>query len=151
MYLFLRRAVFLIAEVVAFALMMTAPMVADHLEGSQQATGKPEHSLSGIDVYKTTIAEVIKVYGAPTSKRDIPAEGVKDGVGGERNYIWERKGLRLGAWTYYHNDRKTGVNSVDVWGTAPSEGLDRVVSGIETRKAAICTAWRSPKSYWLAR
>jgi hypothetical protein len=124
------RGVIAVIEVVALALFLATPMAADHLEGKQQAPGKPEHMLSGIDVYKTTIAEVIKMYGEPTSKRDIPAEGVKKGVGGERNYIWERNGLRLGAWTYYHDDQEAGVNGVDVWGTAPNEGLGKSGRGL---------------------
>jgi hypothetical protein len=71
-----------IAEVVAIGLIMTTPMTADHLEKKLQALGKPEHMLSRVK-FKTTIAEVIKIYGEPTDKRDVPAQGVKDGVGGE--------------------------------------------------------------------
>lgn len=119
-----------IAEVVAIALIMTTPMAADHLEGKLQALGKPEHMLSGIDVYKTTIAEVIKIYGEPTGKRDVPAEGVKDGVGGERNYTWEKKGLRLAVWTGYHNDRESGVYSVDAWGATSNDGLGKSARGL---------------------
>jgi len=119
-----------VVEVVAFALMVIVPTAADHLEGKLQAVGKPEHMLSGIDVYKTTIAEVIKIYGEPTSKRDLPAEGVKDGVGGQRNYTWEKKGLRLAAWTWYHNDHESAVDGVDVWGPGPYEKLGETGRGL---------------------
>jgi hypothetical protein len=127
---FSREAVVLIAVVAAFVLLTTAPVNADHLEGKQQALGRPEHMLSGIDVYKTTIAEVIKKYSEPTSKRNTPAEGVKDGVGGYRDYIWEIRGLRLLAGTGYHNDHESGVYSVDVWGTSPNEELGKSGRGL---------------------
>jgi hypothetical protein len=127
---FWRRGVFVFAVVAALAFLAAVPMTADHLEGKQQALGKPEHMLSGIDVYKTTIAEVIKMYGEPTSKRDIPAEGVKDGVGGTRDYIWERKGLRLLAGTGYHNEHESEVYNVDVWGSAPEGELGKSGRGL---------------------
>jgi hypothetical protein len=104
----------------AFLFIAAGSLAADHLEGKQQALGKPERMLSGIDVSKSTVAEVIQMYGKPASKRDIPAEGVKDGTGGERNYVWERGGIRLGVWTYYHNDHESAVDAVDVWGKSPS-------------------------------
>ncbi len=127
---FMGNLVVVIAEVVALALMMPVPMVADHLEGKLRAPGQPEHMLSGIDVYKTTIAEIIKIYGEPTSRRDVPAEGVKDGVGGERNYTWEKNGLRLAVWTGYHDDYESGVYSVDVWGVTPNDGLGKSSRGL---------------------
>jgi len=103
---------------------------ADHLEGKQRATGAPEHVLCGIDVYKTAVTEVIKAYGEPTEKRDIPAVGLKDGVGGERNYTWVKVGLRLAVWTGYHNDHESSVYGVDVWGPAPQGELGKSGRGL---------------------
>lgn len=127
---FLQRFVPVIAVVAAFVFLTTAPTLADHLEGNQQALGEPEHLLSGIDVRNSTIAEIIKIYGEPTSKRDIPAEGVRDGVGGERNYIWESNGLKFGVWTGYHNEKESGINSVDVWGNAAKGVLGMTGRGL---------------------
>jgi hypothetical protein len=106
------------------------PTAADHLEGKLQALGKPEHMLCAIDVYKTTVAEVIKSYGEPTRKRDVPAEGVKDGIGGERNYTWEDHGLRFAVWTGYHNERESRIYSVDVWGAATNGELGKTGRGL---------------------
>jgi hypothetical protein len=127
---FLRRTVIILTAVAAFNFMMVVPVAADHLEGKQQAIGKQERILSGIDIYKTTIAEVIKMYGKPASRRDLPVKGVKDGVGGYRDYIWEFNGLRLLAATGYHNDKESGVYSVDVWGAAPQGDLGKTAHGL---------------------
>jgi hypothetical protein len=127
---FSHRAVGVIAAVAALVLLMEVPVAADHLEGKQQALGKPEHTLSKIDVYKTTIAKVIKMYGEPTSKRDYPTEGVKDGIGGERNYIWDMKGFRLAVWIFYRNDHESEVYSVDAWGTASQGDLGKTSRGL---------------------
>ena len=124
------RAALIVAGVAVLVLLKPELAGADHLEGKQLAAGVAEYRLSGIDVYKTTIAEVIKMYGEPTSKRDIPAEGAKNGVDGYRDYLWEAKGLRLLAGTRYHNEHESEVYSVDVWGAAPHEGLGKTGRGL---------------------
>ena len=124
------RAGLCLAGVVVLGLLNAEPVAADHLEGKQQATGAPEHRLSGIDVSKTSIAEVIKIYGEPTTRRDVLAQSVKDGVGGERNYIWEKAGMRLEVWTGYNNDHESEVYSVDVWGTEPRAEFGRSGRGL---------------------
>lgn len=126
---FVLRVVSVALTAVAFAHIATETAAADHLERREQATSKPEHILSGIDVYKTTLKQVFVTYGKPTSKVDIPPEGVKDGVGGERAYTWKKEEMRLIVGTAYHNKHES-VCSVDVWGSAPGNRLGKSGRGL---------------------
>ena len=123
------RATVIVAVVAVLVLLKVEPVSADHLEGKQLATGVAEHRLSGVDVYRTTIAEVIKMYGEPTSKRDL-SEEVGHGTGKWYSYAWEKEGIKLVAWAHDETEHGTVVYGVDMWGSAPNERLGKTGRGL---------------------
>jgi hypothetical protein len=114
---------FLIAAVFAAALLICGAGAVQP-DKDQLAAGRPEHTLSGIEVGLQApgmrIAEIIKMYGAPKSKEDAV---VPDGAGGTRFYVWEWPGLRMSVATYFYYRQGPGKEPVesrvayaDVWG-----------------------------------
>ncbi|MGA3371727.1 MAG: hypothetical protein ABSC48_08205 [Terracidiphilus sp.] len=136
------KSFFLIIGIAAFSMIWTGSVSADHLEGDQLATGKPEHFLSGIEVYvkdqtkdglvlTTPVADVIKKFGTPTTKSFEPGCIYTDKEGETRSYEWVRKGLRMGVLTDYYKGRESGVYSVGVAGNAPRGGIGVTGQGLK--------------------
>jgi hypothetical protein len=125
------RRISLVAAMVALQFILAGPAAAGYPDKDQLATGKPERTLSGIEVgvdLGMSIAEVIQLYGPPASKEDAV---VPDGIGGTRFYKWEWPGLRMSVATmfFYKHDEKnweakpvfveSRADYIDVWGKAP--------------------------------
>ncbi len=108
---------------------------ADHLPASEIARGRPEHILAGINVYDGKIETVVKNLGKPLKYTDTASDDGPVGSG-ERTYEWIRDGVRLRVGTEYYTDRTTKrvVESapmiVDIWGTAPDQGIGTTGSGL---------------------
>jgi hypothetical protein len=100
---------------------LQSPIFADHFPPSKIAIGKAEHLLGGISIRNDTVASVMMRMGQPdkfeeSTSRDYPIGS------GERNYEWNRDGIRLRMGTEFYTDKKamTLVESppivVDIWG-----------------------------------
>lgn len=62
---------------------------ADHLPDEMLATGKPEIKLAGIDLTKTKLDDVVRLYGAATREKKAPNNPSWTG------YIWELPGAKI--------------------------------------------------------
>lgn len=87
---------------------------ADHLPTAKVAKGKPDTVLAGVDVYHTTVEQLIKRWGQPSLVRDIPDQGT---VAGGRDYIWKKDGHKIDCGTWNDKGVRSIVYSVDVQGT----------------------------------
>jgi hypothetical protein len=96
-----------------FSLFSTV-LAADDLPKHLRAKGNADTTLSGIDVYKSTVKEVIAKIGQPTRAIDVPDTGT---VAGGRNYEWEKGGLKLICGTWNDKGEDSVAYSVEVWGT----------------------------------
>jgi hypothetical protein len=94
---------------------------AQHVPEDQLTAGKPETVLSGINVYRTKLDQVIAMYGKPSSQ-DKDAHGLP-------LYIWQKSGVKLQVGTAY--DDKDSVYSVHVWGAKPAGQLGRTGKGLK--------------------
>jgi hypothetical protein len=110
-------------------------LMADHLPPSETARGRPEHVLSGINVYTDNIVAVIKRLGKPENYTDVPLADGPAGSG-ERTYNWIRDGVRLRVGTQYHTGRSPiGVIEsppmiVDVWGPRTVQMIGSTGTGL---------------------
>ena|GEM_PF-3270939 len=87
-----------------------------------------EHWLSGIDVYATTVPEVVAAFGQPSSFKELTEKQVGNTgpVGsGERIFDWRSHGLKMEVSVGYYTDQKSHsvvesyVQTVDVRGSKP--------------------------------
>jgi len=87
-----------------------------------------EHWLSGIDVYATTVPEVVAAFGQPSSFQELTEKQVGNTgpVGsGERVFDWRSHGLKMEVSVGYYTDQKSHsvvesyVQTVDVRGSKP--------------------------------
>jgi len=61
---------------------------------NRMTSGPPEHVLAGVDVSRSTIAEVSRVYGPPASRSVYAPPGAEPGSG-QGEYVWELAGADL--------------------------------------------------------
>ena len=66
---------------------------ADHLPTKQQARGKPETRLAGIDLRRDKLAEVLARYGPPTKTKAWEQDNPK--VSNSYDYYWNSQGITL--------------------------------------------------------
>jgi hypothetical protein len=113
------------------------------------STRKPETSLAGILVGKTSIDAVRKRLGNPTRFRDLP------NFPGEAEYIWEQDGSKLKMGTMYDSEHRTAegeiVYTVEVSGARASKryatgaGIelgDNLAALIHAYGPVYLTSWR---------
>ncbi|HEU4835054.1 MAG TPA: hypothetical protein VFS90_11585 [Pyrinomonadaceae bacterium] len=67
---------------------------ADHLEPKDQARGKPEKTLAGINLDRSSISDVIKLYGKPSRVRKEPKPPGLNVVD-IHHYYWTRGSTKL--------------------------------------------------------
>ena len=70
-------------------LLCQAPAKADHLPDRLLAAGKPEITLAGINLKTSKLDDVIRMYGQPTRKIEVPNSPVWTG------YVWELPHAKL--------------------------------------------------------
>jgi hypothetical protein len=110
-----------LATIVLLTVCCRFPVIvfADHLPESEIARGRADTVLSAVNVYHSTMQQVIRKLGQPTSSRTIP--DAKDIAGGKQ-YEWKTKEVRLVAVTW--DEEKNSVPySVEVWGAKPTGKL----------------------------
>ena len=66
---------------------------ADHLPEHQLARGRPETTLARIDLRRTNIEKIVRVYGKPTEEKKW--EPGMSNSSGQIDYYWRKKGLNL--------------------------------------------------------
>jgi hypothetical protein len=108
-----------VAALFLFACIYPVLIRADHLLEGEVARGKADTILSGVDVYKSTAKQVTAKLGTPTKVTDVPSS---PGVGGGRDYEWQRDDARLQLWTWNDKDEESVPYSAEVWGTKPAGG-----------------------------
>lgn len=91
-------------SLISALLLFAALLAADHSEII--ASGKPEHVLASINVYKTRLPEAAQRLGKPASTRDEPVEDAPRAI--SRDYIWRSDDCVLTAGTYIL-DGKDGI------------------------------------------
>lgn len=121
-----------VAAIVVFAMLTVGQPMADHLDETRVARGKPEHILCGIEVTKSRIADVIRLYGTPIHVEDNPLEDTPGS--GEPNYVWEKNGVRMEIGTGYYTRNGKRIESetysVKVSGKGAHGSLGRTSAGL---------------------
>lgn len=102
-------------------------LVADDLPDRLRAKGSSDTILSGIDVYKSTVKEVIAELGQPTRIIDVPDTGP---VAGGRDYEWQKGSLKLVCGTWNDKGEDSVCYSVEVWGTGSGNKIGTTGRGI---------------------
>ena len=100
--------------IMLFFSLVSTVLVADDLPDRLRAKGDSDTTLSGIDVYRSTVKEVIAKLGQPTKVIDVPDTGL---VAGGRNSEWKKGGLKLICSTWNDKGEASVAYSVEVWGT----------------------------------
>jgi hypothetical protein len=90
------------------ALMMSIVSVgwADHVPEWQMSTKRPERSLAGIQVGRTSIDAARKILGEPTRFQDLPE------YHGEAEYVWEKPGLQVVLGTIFDPGNRTAKTEI---------------------------------------
>jgi hypothetical protein len=140
-----------IAGLAVLMLSIVAVSSADHAREWQMSTRKPEGSLAGIQVGKTSITAARKILGEPTRFRDLPD------YPGEAEYVWERSGTQLTLGTQFDPANRTAqgeiVESVELSGTTGSRKYatgagvklgDGLQALIHAYGPVYLTSWRKP-------
>jgi hypothetical protein len=104
----------LVRDLLLVLLATVSTAEADHLPKSKLAAGKPDTVLAGIDVYHTTVQQIIARWGQPDAVRDIPDQGT---VAGGRDYVWKKNGDEIICGTWNNKALQSIVYSVEVRGT----------------------------------
>lgn len=130
---------------------------ADHVAEWQMSTRKPETSLAGIRVGKTSIHEARKRLGEPTRAQDLTEEPVPENAGKETEYIWERDGILVIVNTLHDSGNRTAgeeiVHGVTVSGARAPKGYktgagvelgDDLSALIRAYGPVYLTSWRPP-------
>jgi hypothetical protein len=116
---------FLIGAAVLSVSMVDAPLT-QHLPDRLQATGKPEHVLAGIDVYRTLPTDLSARLG-PTVKTEV-FNGDRALGWESTHYWWLKTGVRLRVATqsFLRNGAppRVRLSDIDVWG--PVRGPNRI-------------------------
>lgn len=105
----------LIAGCTALFLMWPVFAHADRLPDQQLATGKPDETLCGANVYSTPMKDVVARLGAATETRVLPDEGVVE-------YRWHWGPLEIVMAAYSDKDPKgleSAPHSIEVKGEDP--------------------------------
>jgi hypothetical protein len=95
-----------IASLAVLMMLIAAVSSADHVPEWQMSTRKPEGSLAGIQVGKTSIAAARKILGEPARFRDLPD------FPGQAEYIWERSGAQLTLDTEFDSTNRTAQGEI---------------------------------------
>lgn len=111
--------------------------------GNGSASGRPpsrrrmrsEESLAGVDIYHSTISNVIRLYGQPLAFRDETDPADDPPGSGTRDYTWVIHGVKLLVHTGYYTGARgdtivEGIISVEVWGAGPGGGAGRTGAGL---------------------
>ena len=106
--------------ITALILAVATISLAQHVPDEQITKGQPETVLSGIDVYRSTLKQVIAMYGKPASQ-EKDAQGLPI-------YIWQKSGIKMQIGTDYDNPEK--VYAVHVWGAKPAGKLGLTGKGL---------------------
>src|SRR5580698_6962733 len=116
------------ASLLMLFLSFASAVLADDLPDRLRAKGNADTTLAGIDVYKSTIKELIAKLGQPTRVMDVRD---RDLVAGGRDYEWEKEGLKLVCGTWNDKGEDSVAYSVEVWGTGSGNKIGITGRGLK--------------------
>jgi hypothetical protein len=97
----------------------------DHLPASEQAKGKPEKILAGINIERSRISDIIKLYGKP-AKVSIDPKPSNLNVVEIRHYYWSKGSMTLHVAMYGEY-----MGFIDVKGAPGSSQIVRTGRGLK--------------------
>ena len=93
----------IIAVRVVFCFMAAVASVrGDHLPDNKRATGSPEHSIAGINVYSSSVRELVRNLGEPSARKRSPETSKRGRETGTMFYEWRLPNVRLRVATMYN-------------------------------------------------
>ena len=99
--------------------LITLPVIADHLPSSQLAQGKPETRLGPVLLDQTTVNDLVRLYGEPCGRKVISDDN--QGTRGERIYSWKMGPAKLEVRTWFQPKGESAIDSVEVWGDSAEQ------------------------------
>jgi len=127
----------LAVRLVICAIAAAACVRGDHLPDSKRATGPPEHSIAGIDVYSTSLRDLIQRLNAPAEHKRSPETSDRKRETGTVFYEWRLPKVRLRVATMYNCQLpgcekmdESRIYVADVWGVEKSGGIGRTSAGL---------------------
>jgi hypothetical protein len=84
---------FISAVIIILAGGFAAVAYADHLEDKQQARGRPETKIAGIDLSRDKLADIIRRYGQPTRVKSWESD--RPDWSSQYEYYWLKRGINL--------------------------------------------------------
>jgi len=122
----------LLMMAVLSASILAPTCLADHLPPELQARGRPEKRLAGIVPGRSTVADVIKMYGKPS---EVTKQGKPAGLNvvDTYDYYWVKSGVKLHLLVYGGSGIKGGeyIALVEVEGPDVRGMIGRTGSGLK--------------------
>ena len=102
------------ATAILLMLLITLPVIADHLPPSQLAQGKPETRMGPVLLDRTNVNDLVRLYGEPSGRKVISDDNM--GTRGEYVYSWKIGPAKLEVRTWFQPKGESAIDSVEVWG-----------------------------------